>query len=47
MKKVMSLSLIATLLISMLTFITINVSAEAWDGEAAVEFTGKGTAENP
>ena len=29
MKKVMSLSLIATLLISMLTFITVNVSAEA------------------
>lgn len=47
MKKVMSLGLVAALLISMLTFITINVGAEAWDGVAEAEFAGKGTAENP
>lgn len=47
MKKVMSLSLVAALLISMLTFVTINVGAEAWDGEAVAEFTGNGTATNP
>ena len=39
MKKVMSLGLVAALLISMLTFITINVGAEAWDGVAAVSYT--------
>lgn len=47
MKKIIALVMSAIMLVSMLTMIPFSSSAEGWDGETAVEFTGKGTASDP